>query len=424
MAADDTVQGGVAGRQMLARDQLLFEVPHLGRRHYVILLFAWSAWLFGFFSLMLFSFLMPQIEAAFHPSELELAWLTGVAIGMTGLGGLVFGWLSDHAGRRRSIWIAVLTLAAGNALAATAQAAWALAAARAVTGLGVGGTWGAGQALVAETCPPKVRGRFGALAQSGAPLGLGLAAVIGSFVAPALGWREVLACSSLPVLVLAALLCVVPESDVWLMHPRRTSIVRELLGRAALGLFARCFVLTLLNMCSYWFTVTWLPRYLQLERGLSVARSGLSTLAFVAGSLLGYLCFGVASDRMGRRGAFSLFCGLMACGLAMFTVFWQLIAAHPRLVLGFMWLAGVGTGTWSSYGPMFSELFPTRVRGTAMSVIMNSTRGVQFLTPVVIAAVAPRWGMAGGIALAAGFALLCGAWIWVLPETRGRRITF
>jgi len=49
---------------------------------------------------------------------------------------------------------------------------------------------------------------------------------------------------------------------------------------------------------------------------------------------------------------------------------------------------------------------------------------VQFLAPVVIAAVAPRWGMAGGIGLAAGFALLAGGWIWTLPETRGRRITF
>jgi hypothetical protein len=53
---------------------------------------------------------------------------------------------------------------------------------------------------------------------------------------------------------------------------------------------------------------------------------------------------------------------------------------------------------------------------------MNSTRAVQFGAPVVIAAVAPRWGMSGGIALAAGFALLAAAWVWTLPETRGRTI--
>ncbi len=73
-----------------------------------------------------------------------------------------------------------------------------------------------------------------------------------------------------------------------------------------------------------------------------------------------------------------------------------------------MFVAGLGTGTWSCYGPYFSELFPTRVRGAAMSVIMNVTRGVQFVAPLVIAAVAGRWGLAGGIALAAGFAVLAG----------------
>ena len=69
--------------------------------------------------------------------------------------------------------------------------------------------------------------------------------------------------------------------------------------------------------------------------------------------------------------------------------------------------------------PFFSELFPTRVRGAAMSTIMNVTRGVQFVAPLAIAAVGARWGLAGGVALAAGFALLAGLWVWTLPETAG-----
>ena len=98
------------------------------------------------------------------------------------------------------------------------------------------------------------------------------------------------------------------------------------------------------------------------------------------------------------------------------------MSSRPLLGIGFMFLAGVGTGTWSCYGAYFSELFPTRVRGTAMSVIMNVTRGVQFFAPVVIASVAGRWGLSGGVALAAGFSALAGAWVWTLPETAGVRI--
>ena len=103
----------------------------------------------------------------------------------------------------------------------------------------------------------------------------------------------------------------------------------------------------------------------------------------------------------------------------MMTVFWGVLADRPLAGLACMAIAGLGTGSWSCFGPFFSELFPTRVRGAAMSTIMNVTRGVQFVAPLVIAAVASRWGLGGGVALAAGFAVLAGLWVWTLPETAG-----
>jgi len=185
------------------------------------------------------------------------------------------------------------------------------------------------------------------------------------------------------------------------------------------GVFTKAFVLTILNISAYWFAVVWLPRYLQKERGLP---PGLWTLIFVAGSLLGYLSFGWISDVIGRRRAFTIYSAILAAGVVMVTLFWNVLVAHPNFGFACMFIAGVGTGTWSSYGPFFSELFPTRVRGSAMSILMNVSRGVQFLTPLVIAGVAGRWGLAGGVALAAGFAALAGLWVWTLPETAGARI--
>ncbi|HEV3076405.1 MAG TPA: MFS transporter, partial [Thermoanaerobaculia bacterium] len=161
------------------------------------------------------------------------------------------------------------------------------------------------------------------------------------------------------------------------------------------------------------------PRYLQKQRGLSIFGSGWWTLIFVAGSLAGYVSFGWVSDLVGRRKAFALYCAITAAGLAMVTVFWGVLADRPLAGLACMAIAGLGTGSWSGFGPFFSELFPTRVRGAAMSTIMNVTRGVQFVAPLVIAAVASRWGLGGGVALAAGFAVLAGLWVWTLPETAG-----
>lgn len=400
---------------------LLNEALHLGRHHHLILIFAWSVWFLGFYSLTLLTFLLEPVKRAFGPTELGLAWLMGIAIGATGVGGLLFGWLADRIGRRTSIRLAVATIAVGNALSAIApQFTW-FAIARAVAGLGVGGSWGAGQALIGETFPASVRGRFGAVAQTGAPLGLGLAAIAGSFIAPVVGWRVVFGVSTLVILILV-LLREAPESDLWQAHPRGGEPLRELFSGTNVKSFATCFLLTAFNMSNYWLAVSWLPRYLQKERGLSEARSGWSTLAFVIGSLSGYLAFGALADRLGRRITFTIFCGVMAGGLLMVTIFWPLFAGRPDLILVFMFVAGVGTGTWSSYGPMFSEIFPTAVRGAALSIIMNSTRAVQFLAPIIIAAVAPRWGMSGGIALAAGFAVLAGLWIWMLPETKGKKI--
>jgi MFS family permease len=196
----------------------------------------------------------------------------------------------------------------------------------------------------------------------------------------------------------------------------------QLVGADLAGLFARAFILTILNMSAYWFAIVWLPRYLQKDRGLSIFGSGWWTLTFVAGSLLGYLTFGRISDAIGRRRAFAIYCAITAAGLLMVTLFWGVLASRPAVGLACMFIAGVGTGTWSCYGPYFSEIFPTRVRGAAMSIIMNVTRGVQFLAPLVIAGVAGRWGLAGGVALAAGFAALAGLWVWTLPETAGARI--
>jgi MFS family permease len=419
------------GAPALASEQL-----RPGPHHRRILAFAWAAWCTGFYSLMLLSFVLQPVQDEFGLSEGRLALLTAVGVGMTGAGGFLFGWMSDRLGRRTSLVVAAAAFCLGNALCGLAGSDGWLLLARALAGLGIGGTWGAGQAMIGETFPPALRGRYGAIAQSGAPAGLGLAAIAGSFLAPAVGWRTVFLLSALPAVALLFARRF-PESDLWHEHRRRLAagelaadelhrsrrpILAQLVAPDLAGLFTRAFVLTALNMSAYWFAVVWLPRYLQRQRGLSIFGSGWWTLTFVAGSLVGYLTFGWVSDTIGRRRAFTLYCAVTAAGLAMVTVFWDVLAARPGVGLACMLVAGVGTGTWSCYGPYFSELFPTRVRGAAMSVIMNVTRGVQFVAPLVIAAVAGRWGLAGGIALAAGFAALAGAWVWTLPETAGVKI--
>jgi MFS family permease len=266
--------------------------------------------------------------------------------------------------------------------------------------------------------------------QSGAPLGVGLAAIMGSLFAPTFGWRATFIVSGLPAVVVAVVRRGFPESDLWEKSRQDSSgapsggpALAALFRRGLRGLALKALILAIFNMSAYWFTYVWFPGYLQQERGMTVVKSGLWVLVIVAGELVGYASFGLVSDRIGRKPAFSLYAFFMAGGLALITLFWEAIASSTTLLLASMALLGIGTGTWSNFGPFFSELFPTAVRNAAMGAALNLARGVQFFTPLVITAVARAgYGLAGGISLACLFSLLAGLWIWTLPETVGRNL--
>jgi MFS family permease len=407
----------------------LNEAAQPGREHYVILALSWAGWLFDFYDLILYSFLLVPISQELHFTREQSSLVLGISLGCTALGGVCFGRLADTAGRKAVLQWTILTYSAGAFLSGLAVDLWTLVAARVITAVGVGGEWASGQTLVSETFPAKDRGHYGALMQTGAPLGVGLAAIMGSFFAPRFGWRATFMVSVLPAVLVTLIRRHMPESDVW--EAQRTATAGQsvpagfaLLRRSPLRRLALwCLLLTALNMSAYWFTYSWLPGYLVSERHLSIVDSGLWILTIVAGELLGYGSFGWFADRFGRKPVFTAFSVMMAGGLLMITLSWTVIAGHPPLILLFMMLVGIGTGTWSMFGPFLAELFPTAVRNTAVGSILNLARGVQFFTPLIITAVARRADLSAGIALAAAFALSAGVVIWALPETRGREIT-
>src|SRR5262245_51205927 len=387
--------------------------------HYRMLALTWAGWLFDFYDLILYTFLLRPISAELHFGRDTHAIHLGASLGATAVGGAVFGSLADRRGRKAVLQWSILTYSAGTALCGLAGGVTSLLLARFLTGLGAGGEWAIGHALLGETVPPRLRGRFGALLQTGAPCGVGLAAIVGSFVAPHIGWRAAFILSGMPAVLVAVVRRTLPESQVW-RDARAAG--HGLFAPALRRPLALAFVLTVLNMSSYWFTYTWLPAYLTEERGLTIASSGTKILVVVLGELAGYASFGVVSDRFGRKPAFSLYATLMAIGLVSITLLWPYIVWWPPLLLFSLALTGFGTGTWSNFGPMFSELFPTRLRTTAVGTVFNAARGSQALTPLAVHAVAAHYGLAGGIALAAAFALAAAGWVWLLPESRGRSL--
>lgn len=399
---------------------LLCESPVITAVHRRILALAFLGWMFDFYDLILYTFLTRPITDELGLTKMDHAQALGLSFAATAVGGVVCGFLADRYGRRTVVSWTILLYSAGALLSGLSTGKPMLLLARALTGMGVGGEWSAGHSLVAETFPPSSRGRAGALLQAGAPVGVGLAALVGTVLAPRIGWRACLYLSSATAALAFAARRGLPESDLWLA--RRTD--RFGAGAASLfttSIFWLALLLATVNGASYWLTYSWLPEYLR-SRGLSLAASGTYLGVVVAGELVGYTVFGWVSDRLGRRPAFTAFALTMALGLLPLTFFWTRFAGAPELIYGATFLVGVGTGTWSNFGPMLAELFATDVRNAGMATVISVSRAAQFGAPVLIALLEPRFGLGAGIGLAAAFASLAAALVWTLPETRARAL--
>jgi MFS family permease len=415
---------------------LLSEHEKPTKLHYEILFMSWAGWVFDFYDLILFTFLLIPLGSELGLSRLTLSYVLGASLAATAIGGVLFGILSDRYGRKRVLQWTIFTYSLGTFLCGLADGFWSLLVFRIITGLGVGGEWATGQTYVGETFPPKIRGRYCAYMQTGAPIGIMVASLVGGIAVTHIGWRACFFLSIVPALLVVYIRKRLPESDLWLERKRLMAkgegdAIR--IGEQGSGFlllfsavyrltFLKCLVLAVFDMSAYWFTYSWMPGYLHQQRQFSLPKSAAWILVTQSGGLIGYITFGYVADRIGRRPAFSIYAVIMAFGLVMITLFWDVVAAYPAIILSFMFLVGFGTGMFSGYGPLFAELFPTGIRGTAMGSAFNLARGVQFFTPVLIAIIAEKYGLGGGIFLAAFFALLTGLWVWTLPETKGMKL--
>ena len=144
------------------------------------LLAASLGWMLDSMDVMLYALVLGEVQRALHLSAALSGAMMSATLVAAAVGGMGFGWFADCYGRVRALTVSVLVYSLATALCGFAQTAPQLMLFRVLLGLGMGGEWASGAALVAETWPAHHRGKALALVQSSWAIGYALgAAVVG-----------------------------------------------------------------------------------------------------------------------------------------------------------------------------------------------------------------------------------------------------
>jgi MFS family permease len=333
------------------------------------------------------------------------------------IGGFVFGVLADRYGRVRVLSLTILIFAAFTGLSALAQGYWDLVAYRTIAGLGLGGEFGIGMALVAEAWPASQRARASSYVGLGWQAGVLAAALLTPALLPLIGWRGMFLVGLAPALASFVIRRSVGEPELFVRKKMTGFPVRLLVKDAAttkisLGMFILCSV----QNFGYYGLMIWMPNYLARQFGFSLTQSALWTAVTILGMGFGIWLFGELADRLGRRPVFIAY----QIGAFLMVLVYSQLTDPVALLIGGAIMGLFVNGMLGGYGALMSELYPTEVRATAQNVLFNLGRGVGGFGPVVIASLAGAYSFSAAIALLAIIYLIdIAATYFLIPERKG-----
>jgi MFS family permease len=384
-------------------------------------------WMLDAFDVMLYALVLATLMADLGMSKGTAGLLGSLTLVASAVGGLAFGAIADRYGRTRALIGSIAIYSVFTAASGLAQSVAQLALFRALLGIGMGGEWASGAALVSETWPAAHRGKALGLMQSAWAIGYGAAAIVTALVLPRWGWRAVFFVGILPALFTVWIRRRVEEPAAWRAARHAGARERTGFGRMFRGDLAGLTVaITLMNACTmfaWWGFNLWIPAYLSLpvdEGGVGLSAAVMSgfIVAMQVGMWFGYVTFGFVSDRAGRKRTYVVYL-LAAAAL----VYAYGATREPAVLLALgPFVAFFGTGYFSGFGAVTAEIYPTAIRATAQGLTYNVGRLASAAAPFMVGTVAQTrgFGFAMGLA-AAAFLAAAAMWAWI-PETRGREI--
>ncbi|MEV5967616.1 MFS transporter [Kribbella sp. NPDC051952] len=404
------------------------------------------------------------LKASFGMDTSDLAFLNTVMIIGGLVGRLTTGYLADRKGRRYALSFNLLLYTLGGILSAIAPTQFLLECSRFIVGVGLGGEFTVGLALVSEVVATKYRGTVAASLNIGSG-GVGNFVAFGLFLVvlgplnDVLGgtdasWRWLYVLLAIPAVLVVFIRRYMPESPRFLLSKGRvdeanaalTALATGRLSRKAQGTptpyltdadipnvvgqsvplkslvtgrsLRRTAAIGAASWMSFGAQITLLvlmPSIL-VAQGYSISDSLAFTMTMNFGSLLGACAAALVARRVGRRTTV-ISAAILGCGAA---VAFATFASGTALILllggTFQFFALLLNTTLAAWSP---EVYPTEVRALGCSIVNGIGNVSGAVMPLIAVPVFHVWGMAGVflmlavmyvfLAFAAGFA----------PETQG-----
>ncbi|MBA1223716.1 MFS transporter [Pseudomonas fulva] len=386
-----------------------------------------SGWALDTYDAQMFSFLLPTLMVVWQISKGEAGMLGTAALLSASLGGWIAGILSDRYGRVRILVFTICWFTAFGALAGFAQSYEQMLVLRTLQGLGFGGEWAVGAALMAEVIRPEHRGKALGFVQSGFAIGWALAAVVMTALLANLpaetAWRIAFWVGVIPAMFVLFVRRHVKDPEIY--RQAASQVTKKASLASAFGpdvvrlTLLGAMLVSGLQAAAYTIMV-WLPTLMVQVRGLRPGPVVVTMLIMCAGAFAGFILTAYLADRFGRRPALLAFC----LGAWLFTMLYMLVPMSPTALMLMSFPVGLfATGIFAVIGPFLSELFPTHIRTTCMGFSYNLGKSLGALSVAAVGVLSESFGLAqtiGGFCLVA-YALAVTA-VLLLPETRGLRL--
>jgi sugar porter (SP) family MFS transporter len=428
----------------------------LGYSYRISSVTALSGFLFGFDTAIINGAIV-FLRRHFRWTEVETEFAAGSLLAGCALGAAVAGALSDRFGRKIVLLLAAVIFALSSVATALPNTLGEFVAARVVAGVAIGIASMLAPLYIAEVSPAAIRGRLVGMNQLAIVLGILVSYLVGWALA-GLGdesWRWMFAAAALPSLLFFGALFFVPESPRWLVKEGRldeaahilarlgeppsqlreiaravaeeSGSLRQLLAKGLRRPLAIGVTLAILQQVTGINTVLYYGSIIFTEQAGAASTSAALWANVLVGAM--NLVFTVVAlftiDRLGRKVLLISAAAGMGLSLTALGFVFRAGSVTPSSVLALIlcyvacFSFGMGPGVWV----VISELFPTRIRGRAMSLATVALWLACLLITLTFLSLVKAFTAAGAFWI---YALMCACTVWFVwkftPETKGKNL--